>query len=83
MVAWKFFEGPGNLTFRLVGANMQLQRAYMTRLKFLLIFDFMVYPNSPTKAGLIYRKSSIKPPSPTSPLSLNSPLGRKKFMVVV
>eukprot|EP00795_Rhopilema_esculentum_P016206 gene16206-7578_t len=25
MVAWKFFEGPGNLTFRLVGANMQLQ----------------------------------------------------------
>ncbi|XP_065056540.1 uncharacterized protein LOC135684811 [Rhopilema esculentum] len=26
MVAWKFFEGPGNLTFRLVGANMQLQR---------------------------------------------------------
>ena len=80
MVAWKFFEGPGNLTFRLVGANMQLQRAYM---KFLVVCDFMVYPNSPTKAGLIYRKSSIKPPSPTSPLSLSSPLGRKKFMVVV
>ena len=26
VVAWKFFDGPGNLIFRMVGGNMDLQR---------------------------------------------------------
>ena len=47
LVAWKFFEGPGNLIFRLVGGNVGLQRKpsyiFLDRiLKFLKkLFDFV------------------------------------------
>jgi len=40
LVAWKFFEGPGNLIFRLVGGNVGLQRMCKTYYIFTAFLGF-------------------------------------------
>ena len=45
LVAWKFFEGPGNLIFRLVGGNVGLQRksSYIFSDRILKLLEETIY----------------------------------------